>query len=144
MARFVRRRNSLHALNGSARGQLDKFVVLPLMPIHREAYDHQRLIGTALGRETERIGVAHARPDRQQRLQDEGPDQAFGFDRAQRGDGIAVDGVNGGEGSGVVFDGRGGEDLASAGGVQHVHFVGRAGERADLAGAPEAPEGVEG
>ena len=44
----------------------------------------------------------------------------------------------------VVSDGRGGEELAPARGVQHVHFVGRAGERAGLAGAPEAPDGVEG
>lgn len=44
----------------------------------------------------------------------------------------------------VILDSRGGEDLASAGGVERVHFVGRAGQGADLAGAPEAPERSEG
>lgn len=59
---------------------------------------------------------------------------------AEWGEGIAVGGVRGGEGGRVVQDRRGGEDLAPAGGVEHVHFVGRACEGADLAGAPETPE----
>lgn len=48
--------------------------------------------------------------------------------------------MRGGEGGRVVLDRRGGKDLAPAGGVEHVHFVGRASEGADLAGAPETPE----
>lgn len=46
----------------------------------------------------------------------------------------------GGEGGGIVLDSCGGEDLASAGRVQHVHFVGGAGQSADFASPPEAPE----
>lgn len=145
MARSVLRCNGLHPLDRVTRGQLDEGVVLPLGPVHREADDHKRpLVERVLGRETEWIGVAHARPDGEKRLQDEGPDQAFDFGGAERGDGVAVDGVNGGESSRVVSDSRGGEDLAPAGGVKHVHLVGRAGERAGFAGAPEAPDGVEG
>ena len=52
--------------------------------------------------------------------------------------------MNGGEGSKVIFYGRGSEDLPPARGVKHIHFVGRAGESAGLAGAPEAPDRVEG
>ncbi len=63
---------------------------------------------------------------------------------ADRGDGIAVGGVCGGEGGRIVLDRCGGEDLAPAGGVERVHFVGRAGQGADLAGAPEVPERSEG
>ena len=44
----------------------------------------------------------------------------------------------------VVLDSRGGEDLAPTRGVERVHFVGRAGQGADLAGTPEAPERWEG
>lgn len=49
-----------------------------------------------------------------------------------------------GEGGCVVLDRRGGEDLAPARGVEHAHFVSRAGEGTDLAGAPETPERSEG
>ncbi len=59
---------------------------------------------------------------------------------ADGGKGIAVGSVRGSEGGRVVLNRCGGEDLAPAGGVEHVHFVGRAGEGADLAGAPESPE----
>lgn len=48
--------------------------------------------------------------------------------------------MHGGKGGRIVFDSRGGKDLAPARGVECVHFVGRAGQGADLAGAPEAPE----
>ena len=44
----------------------------------------------------------------------------------------------------VVLNSRGGEDLAPAGRVERVHFIGCAGQGADLAGAPEAPERSEG
>ena len=50
----------------------------------------------------------------------------------------------GGQGGRVVLDRGGGEDLTPAGRVERVHFVGRAGEGADLAGTPEAPERSEG
>ena len=52
--------------------------------------------------------------------------------------------MRGSEGGRVVLNSRGGEYLASAGGIKRVHFVGRAGQGADLAGAPEAPKRSEG
>ena len=59
---------------------------------------------------------------------------------AHRGGPVAVGAVRRGDGGRIAFDSRGGENLAPAGGVERVHFVGRAGQGTDLAGAPEAPE----
>lgn len=52
--------------------------------------------------------------------------------------------MRGGEGCRIVLDSRGGEGLTPAGGIERVHFVGRAGQGSDPAGAPEAPERSEG
>ena len=52
--------------------------------------------------------------------------------------------MRGSQGGGVVLDRGGGKDLAPAGGVEHVHLVGRACEGSDLAGAPETPERAKG
>ena len=48
--------------------------------------------------------------------------------------------MRGSDGVRVILDRRGGEDLAPARRVEHVHFIGRAGQSADLASAPEVPE----
>lgn len=48
--------------------------------------------------------------------------------------------MRGSEGGPVILDCGSSEDLAPAGGVEHVHLVGRACEGADLAGALKMPE----
>ena len=52
--------------------------------------------------------------------------------------------MSGGESSRIVLNSRCGEDLASARTVERFHFVGRAGQSADLTGTPEAPKRSEG
>ena len=126
MACFVSRCHSVDLLDGTARRRLDELVVPALGPVDREAHDDERLTSAVVVK-AERIHVALADPFRQERLQDKRPYQALDVNTAERGDGVTVGGVHGGEGGRVVLDGRGSEDLAPAGRVEHVQFVSRAG-----------------
>ena len=125
MARLISRCNGIDLLDGAACRRLDELVVPAFGPVDREAHDNKRLMSAV--EQAKRIRIALAYPVRQERLQDERPDQGLDVDTADRGDGIAVGGVRRGEGGRVVLDSRGGEDLAPAGRVECVHFISRAG-----------------
>ena len=55
-----------------------------------------------------------------------------------------VGGVRSGESGRIILDCCSTEGLAPARGVEHVQFIRRTGQGADLAGAPDAPEGLKG
>ena len=125
MARMVSRCESINLLDSVARRRLDELVVPALSPVYCEAYYNERIISTVV--QAQRIRITLFYPVREQRLQNERPNQALDIGTADRGDGITVSGMRGSKGGRIVLDSGSGENLTPAGGVKRVHFVGRAG-----------------
>ena len=125
MSCLISRCGGIDLLNGVANRRLDELVIPMFVPVDRKAYENERLMSTIV--QAQRIRIAFACPIRQERLQHKRPEQTFDMNMAHRGCPIAVSGVRRGDGGRIVFDSRGGESLAPAGGIERVHFVGRAG-----------------